>query len=81
MNRKLFYNGKDLYKMTISELEKQLKMNKTRIFVRALFLFLVTLVAGFTMPIFIIFPVGVLIITDYWIYQNNKKIRREIERK
>lgn len=81
MNRKLSYNGKELYQMTISELEEQLKTNQKRIFVRSLFLLLVTLVAGFTMPILVIFPITVLVITDYWILQNNKEIRREIERR
>ena len=81
MNRKLSYNGKELYQMTISELEEQLKTNQKRILVRSLFLLLVTLAAGFTMPILVIFPIAVLVITDYWILQNNKEIRREIERR
>ena len=81
MNRKLSYNGKELYQMTISELEEQLKTNQKRILIRSLFLLLVTLAAGFTMPILVIFPIEVLVITDYWILQNNKEIRREIERR
>mgnify|MGYP005757633801 FL=1 len=81
MNRKLSYNGKELYQMTISELEEQLKTNQKRILIRSLFLLLVTLAAGFTMPILVIFPIAVLVITDYWILQNNKEIRREIERR
>ena len=72
---------KELYQMTISELEEQLKTNQKRILVRSLFLLLVTLAAGFTMPILVIFPIAVLVITDYWILQNNKEIRREIERR
>ena len=81
MNRKLSYNEIELYQMTISQLEEQLKVNQKRIIVRSLFLLLVTLAAGFTMPILVIFPIVVLIITDYWILQNNKEIRREIERR
>ena len=81
MNRKLSYNGIELYQMTISQLEEQLKVNQKRIIVRSLFLLLVTLAACFTMPILVIFPIVVLIITDYWILQNNKEIRREIEKR
>ena len=81
MNRKLSYNGKELYQMTISELEAQLKTNQTRILIRSLFLLLVTLAAGFAMPILVVFPITVLLITDYWLLQNNKEIRREIERR
>ena len=81
MNRKFSYNGIELYQMTISQLEEQLKVNQKRIIVRSLFLLLVTLAAGFTMPILVIFPIAVLVITDYWILQNNKEIKREIERR
>lgn len=81
MNRKLSYNGKELYQMTISELEEQLKTNQKRILIRSLFLLLVTLAAGFTMPILVIFPIVVLVITDYWLLQNNNEIKREIERR
>ena len=81
MNRKLSYNGKELYQMTISELEAQLKTNQTRILIRSLFLLLVTLAAGFAMPILVVFLIAVLLITDYWLLQNNKEIRREIERR
>lgn len=81
MNRKLSYNGKELYQMTISELETQLKTNQTRILVRSLFLLLIALVAVFVIPILVVFPITVLVITDYWLLQNNKEIRREIERR
>lgn len=81
MNRKLSYNGKELYQMTISELEAQLKTNQIRILVRSIFLILVTLAAGFAMPILVIVPIAVLVITDYWLFQNNKEIQREIERR
>ena len=81
MNRKLSYNGIELYQMTISQLEEQLKVNQKRIIVRSLFLLLVILAAGFTMPILVIFPIAVLVITDHWILQNNKEIKREIERR
>ena len=67
--------------MTINEMEEQLKKNQKRILIRSLFLLLVTLAAGFTMPILVIFPIAVLVITGYWILQNNKEIRREIERR
>jgi type III secretory pathway component EscV len=53
--------------MTITELEKQLKMNQTRIVIRSILLLLVTLATGFIMPILTIFPIVVLVITDYWL--------------
>ena len=81
MNRKLSYNGKELYQMTISELEAQLKTNQTWILIRSLFLLLVTLAAAIAMQIWVAFPIAVLLITDYWLLQNNKEIRREIERR
>lgn len=81
MNRKLSYNGKELYQMTINELERQLKTNQSRIIVRSIFLLLVTLVAGFIMPILTIFPILVLVITDYWLLQNNYEIKQEIDRR
>lgn len=81
MNRKLSYNGKELYQMTINELERQLKTNQIRIIVRSIFLLLVTFVAGFIMPILTIFPILVLVITDYWLLQNNYAIKQEINRR
>lgn len=81
MNRKLYYNGKELYQMTINELERQLKTNQIRIIVRSIFLLLVTFVAGFIMPILTIFPILVLVITDYWLLQNNYEIKQEINRR
>lgn len=81
MNRKLSYNGKELYQMTLSELEVQLKTNQMRLIARSIFLILVTLVAGFAMPILVIIPLAILIITDYWLLQNNKEIQREIDRR
>lgn len=81
MNRKLSYNGKELYQMTINELERQLKTNQIRIIVRSIFLLLVTFVAGFIMPILTIFPILVLVITDYWLLQNNYEIKQEINRR
>lgn len=81
MNRKLSYNGKELWQMSISELEAQIKTNKSRILLRSMFLLLVTLVAGGSMPILVIFPIAILLITDYWLLQNNKAIQDEINRR
>ena len=81
MNRKLSYNGKELWQMSISELEAQVKTNKSRILLRSMFLLLVTLVAGGSMPILVIFPIAILLITDYWLLQNNKAIHDEINRR
>ncbi len=46
-----------------------------------MFLLLVTLVAGGSMPILVIFPIAILLITDYWLLQNNKAIQDEINRR
>lgn len=81
MNRKLSYNGKELWQMSISELEAQVKTNKSRILLRSMFLLLVTLVAGGSMPILVIFPIAILLIRDYWLLQNNKAIQDEINRR
>ena len=81
MNRKLSYNGKELWQMSFDELNIQLKTNKLRLILRTLFLILVTLAAGFAMPILIIVPMVILFITNYWLLENNKEIRREIERR
>ncbi len=81
MNTKLSYNGKELYQMTISELEAQLKANKIRMLVRSIFLLLVTLAAGLAMSILVIVPIAILVITDYWLLQNNKEIQKEIARR
>ena len=81
MNRKLSYNGKELWQMSLSELEAQVKTNKSRILLSSMFLLLVTLVAGGSMPILVIFPIAILLITDYWLLQNNKAIQDEINRR
>ena len=33
------------------------------------------------MPILVIFPIAILLITDYWLLQNNKAIQDEINRR
>lgn len=81
MNRKLSYKGKELWQMTIGELESQFKINQLRLIFRSLFLILVTLTIGFTMPILVIIPIGILVITNYWLLQNNKDIQREMEKR
>ena len=37
MNRKLLYNGKELYQMSMNELKKQLELNIQRIKIRNIF--------------------------------------------
>ena len=81
MNRKLSYNGKELWRMSFDELNIQLKTNKLRLILRTLFLILVTLAAGFAMPILIIVPMVILFITNYWLLENNKEIQRELYRR
>lgn len=77
----MIVNKITLIRMKNNELERQLKTNQIRIIFRSIFLLLVTFVAGFIMPILTIFPILVLVITDYWLLQNNYEIKQEINRR
>ena len=52
-----------------------------RLIIRSIFLILVTLAAGFAMPILVVIPIAILVITNYWLLQNNKEIQREIDKR
>lgn len=81
MNRKLSYNGKTVPEMTTKELQEQYKTNKNRLKVRSGFLGGVSILAFFAMPILAIVPIGVGVITGYWLVKNNEAIKEEIDRR
>ena len=81
MKRNLTYKGKTIKEMTINELEKQYKMNKLRIIYRTIFLVLIIISVISYKPFTSIIPASLLIITNYWLIENNKLIKREIENK
>lgn len=81
MNRKLSYNGKELWQMSIDELKAQLKINQLRLKERAISFLFVALFSAFIMPILAIIPIAILLITRYWLLQNNNEIQREISRR
>lgn len=79
MNRKLSYNGKELWQMTTDELKAQLKINQLRIRERIICFLLGALILAFLAPIASILPIVLLLITRYWILQNNKEIQKELD--
>lgn len=79
--RKLSYDGRTLQEMTKGELQEQYKINKYRLKVRGGFLGGVAVFTCFAMPILAIVPIGIGVITSYWIMQNNKAIQEEIDRR
>ena len=72
MNRKLSYNGKELHQMSTDELKAQLKINQYR---------LKALLLAFVNPILSVIPIVILLITRYWLLQNNYAIKQEINRR
>lgn len=79
MRKELIYNGKKISQMTLEELRNQLLVNNKRSIIRAVFLLIVTAVAIVIYPISAIVPVICLVVTQYWIIQNNTKIKNELE--
>lgn len=79
MSRIIKYNGKTIKEMKLSELENQYKMNKIRLFYRTIFFIIIALVVMFYEPILSILPIGLAIITGYWLVENNNAIKNEIE--
>ena len=79
MNRIIKYNGKTIKEMTLSELENQYKMNKIRLIYRTIFFIIIALAVMFYEPISFILPIGLAIITGYWLVKNNNAIKNEIE--
>lgn len=80
MNSRLSYK-QYISKLSKEELQSLLKTNERRLLIRTIFLILVTICAVFVMPILAIFPIAVLLITGYWLMQNNNEIKREIEKR
>ena len=81
MKRRLIYNGKYLSEMTKEELKAQLKINQTRIKYRNIFFLLVALACGLSNPILSMIPIFIIIITSYWLLENNVAIQEELKNK
>ena len=79
MNRKLYYRGKTLKEMTVNELNKQYKMNQIRFVYRSVFFICITILIAISEPIVSSIPVIIAVITGYWLIQNNRNIKNEIE--
>ena len=81
MNRKLSYNGKELYQMSVDELKAQLKINQFRLKERAICFLIGALLLAFVNPFLAIIPIIILLITRYWLLENNNKIQKEINKR
>lgn len=80
MNRKLYYNGKEVHDMTVEELTRQLETNKKRITTNNLFVAIITgisLIACAPAAILVII-VGVL--RRNWLLENNKVLQEELDK-
>ena len=80
MNKKISYEDY-LNKISTDELNQLLKINYLRLLIRTIFLLLVSIGAILVMPIIVIIPIVVLVITGYWLLKNINKIREEIKRR
>lgn len=81
MSRKLSYNGKELHQMSTDELKAQLKINQYRLKERAICFLVGALLLAFINPVLSIIPIVILLITRYWLLQNNKEIKIEIKKR
>lgn len=81
MNRKLSYNGKELHQMSVDELKAQLKINQLRLKERAICFLIGAMLLAFVHPVLAVIPIVILLITRYWLLQNNNAIREEINRR
>ena len=81
MNRKLSYNGKELHQMSTDELKAQLKINQYILKERAICFLIGALLLAFVNPILSVIPIVILLITRYWLLQNNYAIKQEIDRR
>lgn len=79
MSRIIKYNGNTIKEMTVSELENQYKKNKTRLLYRTIFFIIIALAVMFYELILFMLPIGLDIITGYWLVENNNTIKNEIE--
>lgn len=81
MNRKLSYNGKELYQMSVDELKAQLKINQFRLKERAICFLIGALLLAFVNLFLAIIPIIILLITRYWLLENNNEIQKEINKR
>ena len=81
MNRKLSYNGKELYQMSVDELKAQLKINQFRLKQRAICFLIGALLLAFVNPFLAIIPIIILLITRYRLLENNNEIQKEINKR
>ena len=81
MNRKLSYNGKELYQMSVDELKAQLKINQFRLKERAICFLIGALLLAFVNPFLATIPIIILLITRYWLLENNNEIQKEINKR
>ena len=81
MNRKISYNGKELYQMSVDELKAQLKINQFRLKERAICFLIGALLLAFVNPFLAIIPIIILLITRYWLLENNNEIQKEINKR
>ena len=81
MNRKLSYNGKELYQMSVDELKAQLKINQFRLKERAICFLIGALLLAFVNLFLAIIPIIILLITRYWLLENNNEIQKEIKKR
>ena len=78
MNRKLFYEGKELYEITQEELKERVETNKKRIVCNNLFVATITGVSLFACPSAALFTLGVGVVRRNWILKNNKEIQKQL---
>lgn len=78
MNRKLFYEGKELYEITQEELKERVETNKKRIVCNNLFVATITGVSLFACPPAALFTLGVGVVRRNWILKNNKEIQKQL---
>ena len=81
MNRRLSYNGKELYQMSKEALQAQLKINQLRLKIRMILLLIVALISAFINPFLPIVPIGIALIIRYWLLQNNNAIKEELNKR
>lgn len=79
MNRNLSYRGKNIKEMSLTELENQYNINKSRFIYRSIFFILIAISTIIYEPIVSFVPVVFAIMTGYWLIQNNNEIKKEIE--
>ena len=67
--------------MSVDELKAQLKINQFRLKERAICFLIGALLLAFVNPFLAIIPIIILLITRYWLLENNNKIQKEINKR